>query len=237
MIAFRSRGPKAFIAVLALAVAGADGRDEAVTSTCYGSVSHGRLEDGVALPVAGDNYSAYTPLARTLGRTFVHARVRDIIVDAYARLARTAPGIPWVYGETGFAEGGRFAPHRTHQNGLSVDFLVPVRDAQGLPVRLPTHALNRYGYSIEFDREGHWDGYTIDFEAVAEHLVALDAAAKAHESTLALVIFEPTWLPRLYATKHGEALRANLRFLARPAWIRHDEHYHVDFAIACRPLR
>jgi len=227
----------ALVTLVACATAGSDGHGNATSSTCHGSVSRGSLDGGVPLPVSGSNFSAYTSLARMLGRTYVHARVRDIVVDAYARLERDHPDLVFVYGETGFAEGGRFYPHRTHQNGLSVDFFVPVRDAGGRAVTLPTTVANRYGYSIEFDRDGRWQEYTLDFEALAAHLIALDAAAKAHDAGIALVIFEPAWLPRLYATRHGNALRSNLRFMSRPAWVRHDEHYHVDFAVRCRPLR
>ncbi len=144
----RSRRVQTLLAVVALACG------DALASTCHGTVARGRLDGGVALPLDGANFSAYTSLARVLGRTYVHERVRAIVVEAYASLAGSQPGAHYVYGETGFAAGGRMRPHRTHQNGLSVDFFVPVRDAAGRTSTLPMHALNRYGYSIEFDRNG-----------------------------------------------------------------------------------
>jgi murein endopeptidase len=73
--------------------------------------------------------------------------------------------------------GGRIRPHRTHQNGLSVDFFVPVRNAQGKSVPLPISITNRLSYNIEFDISGKY---------------------------------------------------------VKP-WVRHDEHYHVDFAVPCKP--
>jgi len=27
-----------------------------------------------------------------------------------------------------------------------------------------------------------------------------------------------------------------LNFMKGEAWVRHDEHYHVDFAVPCKPL-
>ena len=39
----------------------------AAESTCYGTVSNGRLENAVAFPTAGANFSAYSSLASTLG--------------------------------------------------------------------------------------------------------------------------------------------------------------------------
>ena len=89
----------------------------------------------------------------------------------------------FVYGETGWAGGGRFKPHRTHQNGTSVDFMVPVRNDAGASVPLPRGYGDRYGYDLEFDASGHL-----------------------------------------------------LTFMAAKPWIRHDEHYHVDFAVPCKAL-
>ena len=65
---------------------------------------------------------------------------------------------------------GRIRLHRTHQSGLSVDFMVPVLDKLGRSVPLPTTALNKFGYDIEFDKDGKFGDLTIDFEAIAEHL-------------------------------------------------------------------
>ena len=73
------------------------------------------------------------------------------------------------YAETGFEAGGKFKPHKTHQNGLSVDFMVPVVNASGESVHLPTHPFNRFGYDIEFDKDGRLDEWRIDYEAMAAH--------------------------------------------------------------------
>jgi penicillin-insensitive murein DD-endopeptidase len=29
-------------------------------------------------------------------------------------------------------------------------------------------------------------------------------------------------------------LKANIKFMQGKAWIRHDEHYHVDFSFPCK---
>ena len=39
--------------------------------------------------------------------------------------------------------------------------------------------------------------------------------------------------PPLYETEHAEYLRANVQFSKKRSWVRHDEHYHVDFEVAC----
>lgn len=204
-------------------------------SQCYGSVSAGRIEGSVKLPVSGANFSAYSSLAAAAGRTYVHAQVAEIVVAAYAALHKQSPELRYVYGETGWSSGGRFQPHRTHQNGLSVDFFVPVRDGQGKSVPLPTSVFTRYGYDVEFDDHARYGEYTIDFPALAEHLYQLHLAARAKGVGIKLVIFDVPFLPRLFATARGGFLQKNLNFMQGKPWVRHDEHYHVDFDIACKP--
>jgi penicillin-insensitive murein DD-endopeptidase len=183
-------------------------------STCYGTVAKGRLESGVALPSRGPNFTSYSSMAEAVGRTYVHSTVRDILVDAYRELEKSAPGAHFVYGETGWKDGGRIRPHRTHQNGLSVDFMVPVRNRQGQAADLPISALNRFGYDLEFDRQGRFDDLTIDFRAVAEHLYQLDRAARARGVGIALVIFDPPFLNSLFEAPRGEYLKQHLKFNA-----------------------
>jgi penicillin-insensitive murein endopeptidase len=204
-------------------------------SVCYGRVAQGRVEDSVRLPASGPNFSVYSRVAAAAGRTHVHSDVAAIMVAAYAATARVLPDATFVYGETGWPSGGRLRPHRTHQNGLSVDFFVPVRDAAGRSVPLPTPATQRFGYDLDFNADARLDGLHIDFAALAEHLHQLDVAAKARGRGLALVIFDTAYLPRLFATPRGAYLRAHVRFMKGQPWVRHDEHYHVDFAIPCQP--
>lgn len=208
----------------------------AIDSTCLGTVSNGRLENGVRLPLDGPNFFSYSTLAAAVGRTYVHSKVLEVVVTAYAALERSTPGKVFVYGETGWPSGGRIRPHRTHQNGLSVDFFVPVRDRTGRSVPLPTRVTNRFGYDIEFDQDGRFEEYSIDFESLAEHLYQLYVVAKARGVGIALVILDPPYLAKLFATARGSFLEQNLKFMKGAAWVRHDEHYHVDFAVPCKSI-
>jgi penicillin-insensitive murein endopeptidase len=206
-------------------------------SRCFGTPANGRIENAVALPLSGPNFSAYADIARRLGRTWLHDGVQRVVLAAYVELETTQPDQRFVYAETGAPRGGPFPPHRTHQNGLSVDFHVPVRDAAGRPARLPLNPLNRYGYDLEFDAAGRRGDLAIDFDAINAHLLALDAAARAEGIGIGRVIFDPPYLPKLYAAQRGDEVRRRIRFMPRPAWVRHDEHYHVDFAVRCEALR
>ena len=205
-------------------------------STCFGTPAHGRLEGGVTLPRSGANFSAYGTIPVVAGRTHMHEAVRDAVSGAYGLLETMAPGVHFVYGESGWAHGGPFKPHKTHQNGLSVDLMVPVRDETGASVPLPTHAFNRYGYDIEFDGHGRTDDLRIDFDALGTLILALDQAARARGITVQRVIFAPDLQAQLYRSRHGKQVRQRVAIPTQRSWVRHDEHIHVDFAVPCKPL-
>ena len=204
-------------------------------SVCFGTSAQGALRDGWKLPRSGANFRAYSDVGWFAGRTFVHSAVHAVVTDAYQRVAADHPEHRFVYGETGFAAGGSFKPHRTHQNGLSADFMVPVRDASGAIVELPTSAFQKFGYDLEFDDTGKLGELRIDFEAIALHLAALRHSAASRRVRIARVIFDPKLRAHLARTRGWSSIK-DLPFMLKSPWIRHDEHYHVDFDIPCRPL-
>jgi penicillin-insensitive murein DD-endopeptidase len=202
-------------------------------SVCRGDASRGSLANGHRLPLSGENYRAYSTLGFLAGRTFVHSAVRDTMRDAYAALARDHPDLRFIYAEGGWPWGGRFAPHKTHANGTAIDFHVPVRTPDGAIAELPASLFNRYGYDVEFDKTGRSATRTIDFDAMALHLVALEKAARANRIRIARVIFDVDLQPLLFASGDGRQLRKVMQFNSSQSWVRHDEHYHVDFAVPC----
>ena len=205
------------------------------SSTCFGTSGEGALRDAWKLPRRGSNFRAYSAVGWLLGRTFVHSSVHAVVLEAYERLATSQPGVTFIYGETGLQRGGRFRPHRSHQNGLSVDFMVPVRDSAGQRRELPTSISDKFGYDLEFDDAGKLGDLQIDFELIARHLAELQRSASSQRVQIARVIFDPKLSERLKTTKAWPQISA-LPFMLKPAWIRHDEHYHVDFQVRCHPL-
>jgi penicillin-insensitive murein endopeptidase len=205
-------------------------------SICYGTTSKGSLENGAELPNSGKNFVGYSDIARLAGRTYVHSQVKSIIISAYKTLETEQPNKVFKYAETGFEEGGQFKPHKTHRNGLSVDFMTPVKDESGQSVHLPTHPLNKFGYNIEFDSKGKYEEYAIDYIALSAHIVALHKEAKAQGVDLWRVIFDPKLQPELFKTPYGSYLKKHIQFSKKRSWVRHDEHYHVDFNIPCEEL-
>ena len=204
----------------------------AMESKCFGTTSNGRIERAVSLPLSGENFSSYSFAGWSIGRTYVHTKVRSVLLGAFEQLEAAALGKVFVYGETGAENGGRFAPHKTHQNGLSVDLMVPVV-LKGTSVPLPGGMLNRYGYDIEFDGKGKFGEYQIAFEALGELIYQIDRTARKNKVGISRVIFEVPLQKLLWRSARGAYLKNNVVFSTRPAWVRHDEHIHVDFAISC----
>lgn len=220
------------LALLLFLVAGSASAEESV---CYGTTAKGRLENGAQLPSTGANFSSYSTIGSLTGRTYVHSKVLAVILAAYKSLEESAPDKVFVYGETGWESGGRIRPHKTHQNGLSVDFMVPVlKDGKSVP--LPTSPLNKFGYDLEFDDNGRIEDYSIDFPALAKHLTELHKAASAQGVKINRVIFEVPLQKHLFATPEGAKLKGLMTFSTRQAWVKHDEHYHIDFELPCREL-
>lgn len=157
-------------------------------------------------------------------RTYAYEPVAKTVEATYTALYDDGWKNDFVLGEVGFPWGGRFRPHKTHRNGLSVDFMVPLKDG----TRLPTHALNKFGYSLEFDQDGKIDAGEIDFKALAAHLLKLDAAARKRGGKINRVFFAPDLQKHL-----NPDLKSRFAFNKKQSWVRHDDHYHVDFDFPC----
>lgn len=185
----------------------------------------------ISLPRDGVNFETYSTLSSIIGRTYVHPKVSKTVIDSYGKLYRNEPELFFVYGETGNKTGENFFPHRTHLNGLSVDFMTPMRnETTGKISRLPTNLFTLWGYGIRLEPQKTYNNMKIDLTAICLHLAELDRAAGANGLNIELVIIEPSILNAL--RKRPEYSRiSNLPFMEGRAWFPHDSHYHVDFVI------
>ena len=99
-------------------------------------------------------------------------------------------------------------------------------------------AVGLYGMVTQAEARGLGQGrfrdQTLDAEAMAELLYELDRAARAEGIRIWRVIFDPELQPLLHATSRWPYLEANLTFSTKRSWVRHDEHFHVDFDLPCR---
>jgi penicillin-insensitive murein endopeptidase len=200
------------------------------SSRSFGTPSRGRLVDGYALPSSGRGFITYSRLGSTLGRQYVHSAVSATLVASFVQLADADPSRTFVVGECGARRGGPFPPHHTHENGMSVDVFVPVLDREGRATHVPTWPWNRFGYGVEFDRTGHLRDERIDFESLGTMLATVAHEAPRHGLRVQRVILAPEFAPMLLATRGARTWPALADVLMRrPAWVRHDEHVHIDF--------
>jgi len=195
-------------------------------SKSHGHVANGYITNAKRMPMRGDNYTSYSFLAYLVGRTFVHHKVRDCMLEAYKNCEKSSPNTTFVLGEIGFKNGNTFLPHRTHKNGLSVDFMSPLLK-NGKPYRR-YHLLNLWGYNLDFDDTGKQGKIEIDYEAIAQHLWALNRAAKAQGMVLQKVIFDPVLRKKLATTSCWQKIK-HLPYTKNRVALRHDDHYHIDF--------
>lgn len=197
-------------------------------SVSVGSSELGYLINGKSLPCSGPNFRAYHPLGCFLRRNSVHGVIRDIVLETYAQIQLTHPEFKYVYGETGWPRGGHFRPHKSHRNGLCVDFFVPVR-RNGNIAEIDASVANQFGYGLDFDDSGKLRDFEIDWESMIVHLRTLQAISANHGVTVRFVIFDNKLQEILAKHSGGQDLLKSVRFSRLPSWVRHDEHYHVEF--------
>ncbi len=165
---------------------------------------------------------------------YTHSKLYQTLIDSYKECEQTCPGIQFKYMELGKKKGGKTLLHRTHRNGLSVDFMVP-KMKNGEPVR----RYDRLGlshYLLEFDKDGRLatnKKVEIDFETMARHILALDNAAKKNGLRIKKIILKIDLKDNFYATPSGKKVKARGIYFARSLTPMvdkmHDDHYHVDF--------
>lgn len=202
-------------------------------SKSSGGVSNGQLENAWLLPYRGNNFRYFSPLSYyVLNRGYVDHRVHATVTEAYFICATTCPKVAFRLMECSRKHGGRMLPHRTHQNGLSVDFMLP-KKRQDAPFTW-LDGLGIWHYLLAADDRGrYFSGIEIDFETVGRHILALDDAARNSGLRIKKVILQVNLKDEFYATPSGKQVRQRGIYLVKslPKLIDelHDDHYHVDF--------
>jgi len=203
-------------------------------SKSLGSVSNGSLVNGKLLPFSGVNFRYFDTTSYLNKRAFVNDQLLKTVLSCYKECELAFPNHSFCIMECSNEKGGKIAPHHTHQNGLSIDFMTPlIKDGK------PYYGLDSLGaehYLLEFDAEGkNSDDKTIqiDFETVAHHLWILEQAARKNGLKISKVIWKLELKDELFATEYGKKLKAqNIYFAQNLTPIinsLHDDHYHVDF--------
>lgn len=203
-------------------------------STSKGTVSNGSLENGKLIPFAGKNYQYFDTTSYLKGRGFMNDQVKDITLSTYEVCETQIPDRRFYIMECSNQNGGKIWPHKTHQNGLSIDFMMPLnKDGQ------PYYDLDTRGaahYLLEFDYEGRYmedKSIVIDFEVIAQHLLLLNEEAKKKGMRIKKVIIHTELKDELFAGKYGQQLKNSDIYVVKALTplinALHDDHYHVDF--------
>lgn len=205
-------------------------------SRSTGAVSDGGLVNGKLVPFSGTNFRYFDTQSYLNGRAFVHHRVKESMLGAYGALAQQMPERKFVYMECSNKEGGKLFPHRTHQNGLSIDFMMPlVKDGQ------PYYRLDSLGsghYWLSFDNQGRYSDdstVVIDFETAARHILILEERARKNGLKISKVIIKIELKDELFAGPYGKKLKNSgiyvVQGLTPIVNAVHDDHYHIDFEL------
>lgn len=204
-------------------------------SESIGTISNGSLKHGRLIPFSGENYHYFDSTSYLSERAYMHEDVLSTVLDAYEKLDSLLPERHFCVMECSHKHGGQLFPHRTHQNGMSVDFMMPK-----LQNGTPYYELDDLGinhYALTFDQNGRYSedaSIELDFNTIALHILELEKSAKANGLQIEKVIINTDLKDELFATENGQILKKsgiyvvqNLSPLINSV---HDDHFHVDFS-------
>ncbi|MBB6462179.1 hypothetical protein [Flammeovirga kamogawensis] len=228
-------------------------------SVSHGTRFNGTLERGWLLPYRGENYGSFSGISYYLmDNAYVHNSVYRSVLESYQSLNSTINSeCLYYYMECSDHSGGNLYLHRSHENGLSIDFMIP-KQKEGKPYTY----LDQWGlfhYFLETDNYGNYKqnysllnflspsvskfigrlfipkNVTNDFEKLADHILALDIACNKNGISIKQVIIKIEFKEKLFSTPSGRKLLSRGVYFANklPSEVNemHDEHYHIDFNI------
>lgn len=208
--------------------------DTLLPSKSLGTVSKGELVNGSIIPFYGKNFQYFSTESYLGGRAFAHEKVINTLLLFYDELLANYPERFFYIMEMSNKQGGKIYPHRTHQNGLSVDLMLPkIKNGQ------PDYSLDSLGkdhYFLSFNERGEFSGDSslmIDFELLAHQLLLLDSCAQKSGLKIAKVIIKLEYKDELFSTNFGDQLKNSSIYFAQKLEPLindlHDDHVHVDF--------
>jgi penicillin-insensitive murein DD-endopeptidase len=203
-------------------------------SKTIGTVSNGKLVNGAIMPFYGPNFTYFDRDSYLGSRAFTSDGVKKIVLNTYAKLYGLYPSRKFFLMELSNREGGKLYPHHTHQNGLSVDFMMP-KLKNGEP-NYDLDTLGKQHYFLEFNDRGEYledTSIKIDFDLIAKHILLLNEEAKKEGYSIEKVIIKIEYKDDLFATPNGKELKKSgiyvVNSLTPMVNAIHDDHFHIDF--------
>jgi penicillin-insensitive murein endopeptidase len=205
------------------------------TSRATGEFSSGSLYNSYLIPYTGKNFKYFSYLSYfIMDNGYMHSAMYHTILDSYKSCEKLCPGIKFQLMECANKNGGKMAIHRTHQLGLSADFMVVKKVGKAQKTNLDHLGMAHYLHGFDDHGKHEWfSNVEIDFETCAKHILTLDDASKKNGLRVTKVIFRIELLDDLFKTPSGQELQKRGIYFAQwmPDFINnlHDDHYHVDF--------
>lgn len=209
--------------------------DDNKPSKAIGLVNKGSLENGKLMPFSGENFTYFDTSSYLYSRAFVHSDVRQAVLDSYSSCDSICPEYHFTLMECSNKKGGKIWPHRTHQNGMSIDFAMPLKKSNKQYRDLDL--IGKDHYFMDFDNDGKYIEDTtvsVNFEIVCKHILELEKSCRKNGLKIKKVIIKTELKDDLYASKSGQKIKSSGIYVVKklePLINQlHDDHYHVDFA-------
>jgi penicillin-insensitive murein endopeptidase len=203
-------------------------------SAAIGTVGNGTLQHAKLMPYKGKNFIYFDRDSYLAGRGFLHSSVHKSVLTTYDSLSHVLPHRYFNIMECSNEHGGEMFPHKTHQNGMSIDFMMPL-----IQNGKPYYGLDTIGashYMLSFDDAGKYTrdpSISIDFNLVARKILLLDYFARLNGLNIFKVIIKIELKDELFNTEYGKLLKASdiyvVQGLSPLINALHDDHFHIDF--------
>lgn len=211
-------------------------KGNSLPSISVGSVSEGSIKNAKLIPFSGENYQYFDRWSYLNGRAFLNGKVLKAVLRTYEVLNQQLPNRGFKIMECSHQEGGKLFPHRTHQNGLSIDFMMPLTKGGRAYYELDDKGIKHY--LLDFDNSGKYNkdaAVSIDFNLVAKHILELNRQANKEGLKIVKVIIKIELKDDLFNTKYGKVLKNSGIYIVKGLTPKinelHDDHYHIDFGV------
>ena len=208
--------------------------DPTKKSISIGKVNEGKIINACLLPFTGENFSYFSKESYLAKRAFIHCEIKKILITSFILLKEQIPDRRFYIMEASKEEGGKISPHRTHQNGTSIDLMVPLKKDNIPYIELDTIGIDHY--LLQFTNKGEYsENYSIqiDFDALAQEILAIQTTAVKNGWKIDKVILKTELQSLLFKSKYkNELMDSGIYFTKKLENIindLHDDHIHIDF--------
>ena len=132
-----------------------DNFQDSLKTKSIGSVSRVSLENGTLIPYSDSDFTYFDTASYLSGRAFTHHLVAQTVINTFQTFKSNGEKRKFSIMEFSNEHGGKLFPHRTHQNGMSVDMMMPL-----MKNGKPSYDLDDLGaihYLLNLNKEGDND--------------------------------------------------------------------------------